>query len=118
MGPFHRGFSLGMSAKKKAIREKFRNETFARDGHVCRIQGCTISDNLDAHHITDRNEMPGGGYVKENGITLCHEHHMMAEVYHSCGKELWEDGFHPNDLYELIGSSYEKAVEVSERKLL
>lgn len=61
--------------------------------------------------------MPGGGYVKENGISLCHEHHMMAEVYHSCDKEIWEEGFHPNDLYSMINSSYATAVEISRKKL-
>lgn len=98
-----------MSAKKKAVREKFRNDTFARDGHTCKIPGCTITEYLDAHHITDRNDMPGGGYVKENGITLCSQHHIMAEVYHSNSGECWEVGFHPNDLYDLIGSNLELA---------
>jgi hypothetical protein len=69
---------------------------------------------MDAHHITDRNEMPNGGYVLENGITLCQEKcHQKAERFHAtCGKE-WETGMHPNDLYELIGSSYEMAVSTA-----
>lgn len=104
-----------MSAKKKAVREKFRTDVFSRDNYTCKIPGCDIKRNLDAHHITDRNEMPNGGYVKENGISLCESDHIKAEAYHISGKTLWEEGFHPDDLYRLIGSSYEKAVKASER---
>lgn len=32
--------------------------------------------------INDRHEMPNGGYAKENGITLCPQHHMAAEKFH------------------------------------
>lgn len=70
---------------------------------------------MDAHHITDRNEMPNGGYVKENGITLCKEKcHMKAEKFHMTGGKEWEDGFHPDDLYEKIDSSKGKAVYFSQ----
>lgn len=44
----------------------------------CEGPGCSVRSyperaerDLDAHHITDRNEMPNGGYVPENGISLC-----------------------------------------------
>lgn len=104
-----------MSQKKKAIRESFRNKTFERDGHKCRVCGAAghDSDYLDAHHITDRNLMPNGGYVSENGISLCPECHVKAEVFHSTGAAL--PGFSPEELYVLIGSSYERAVKASER---
>lgn len=102
-----------MSAQKKLIRENFRNRVFARDNHQCKVEGCGIKEDLDAHHITDRNEMPNGGYVVENGISLCPTHHEMAEVYHSTGEAL--PRFHPNDLYILIDSSYELAFLASER---
>lgn len=69
---------------------------------------------LDAHHITDRNEMPNGGYVKENGISLCPECHKKAELYHTSNKTVWHPGFHPNDLYAKIHSSYEISTEMSE----
>lgn len=76
-----------MSAEKKKIREAFREAVFTRDGHKCRM--CGRPDcKLDAHHITDRNELPNGGYVKENGITLCDVEggcHMKAEQYHITG---------------------------------
>ena len=57
--------------------------------------------------------MPNGGYVKENGISLCPTCHEKAEVFHSTGTAL--PGWAPEDLYRLIGSSYEQAVKASER---
>lgn len=68
---------------------------------------------LDAHHITDRNLMPNGGYVIENGISLCPAHHELAEIFHSTGAA--HPGFSPEDLYKLIGSSYDQAVKACER---
>jgi len=71
---------------------------------------------LDAHHITDRNEMPNGGYVKENGITLCKEKcHLEAEQFHISGGKNWTDGLHPDELYAKIGSSKEEAISASRR---
>ena len=101
-----------MSQGKKAIREKFRNDTFGRDGHKCVF--CDRTDNLDAHHITDRRLMPAGGYVKENGITLCPTHHLMAEEWNRTEQQSWITNFHPNDLYKRIGSSYEMALIASQ----
>ena len=68
---------------------------------------------LDAHHITDRNLLPNGGYVKENGISLCPACHEKAEVFHSTGSSV--EGYSPDDLYKKINSSYEKAVEASNK---
>lgn len=103
--------------QKQLIREKFREAVFKRDNHRCKC--CGRKDvRLDAHHITDRNEMPNGGYVKENGITLCDTSdgcHFKAEKYHSSGKKEGVPGFLPDDLYSLIGSTYEKAVIASEK---
>lgn len=98
---------------KKQVREKFNTAVFIRDGRRCRM--CGSSGTLNAHHITDRHEMPNGGYVKENGITLCEETcHLKAEKYHMSGGKEWIDGMHPDDLYKLIDSSYERAFEASE----
>ena len=94
---------------KKQIRENFRNKVFTRDKNKCVF--CNITDNLDAHHITDRNELTNGGYVLENGISLCEVHHKMAEKFHETNGEEWIEGFHPNDLYKKIGSSKELAIK-------
>ncbi len=100
-----------MSSEKKLIRQRFRDTTFARDGHKCRGCGWALfrpgEVELDAHHITDRNLMPNGGYVKTNGISLCPTCHQKAEVFHSTGIAL--PGWAPDDLYRMISSSYEQA---------
>lgn len=97
---------------KHSIRDGFRCSVFERDKHSCRTCGST-NVRLDAHHITDRHEMPNGGYVKENGISLCDTCHVKAEQFHM-GKNIPE-GFHPDDLYRLIGSSKERAIKASMR---
>jgi len=97
---------------KKSIRQNFRNSDFERDQHKCVF--CHKTENLDAHHITDRNEMPNGGYIKENGITLCEDCHKKAEIYHMSNKTVWHTGFHPDDLYKKINSSYELAYKKAE----
>ncbi len=105
-----------MGREKKKVREEFRNAVFKRDGYKCRVCSNKPASNeigLDAHHIIDRNLLPNGGYVKENGISLCAECHIKAEIYHSTGTAL--DGFSPDDLYQLISSSYEIAYKASER---
>ena len=119
--------------KKKQIRKKFRDDTFERDNYKCRLCGEDFASKehpeyyLDAHHITDRSKMPNGGYVKENGISLCKENldeetghlvescHMKAERFHISDGEDWLEGAHPDDLYKMIGSSYEEAVRASEK---
>ena len=97
-----------MSTEKKQIRERFREQVFARDKHKCRVCG-KPDPNLAAHHITDRTLLENGGYVRENGIALCESCHLRAEAYHQNLKV--EPGFWPGDLYALIGSSKEKALE-------
>ena len=108
-----------MSATKKKIRENFRSSVFERDQHMCVM--CKVLDvelagggkALDAHHIVDRNEMPNGGYVKENGISLCPTCHELAEVYHSTGTS--HPDFSPDDLFGKIGSNLEKARRAAEK---
>ncbi len=102
-----------MSYNKKLIRLKFKNMVFGRDKYVCRI--CNSIKNLDAHHITDRNLMPNGGYVIENGITLCEDCHIKAEQFHITGVSI--NNFSPNDLYIKIKSSYNLAVEKSNQTI-
>lgn len=109
-----------MSKAKQAVRMKFRNDVFRRDGNRCRVCGIhemnlPLGGGLDAHHITDRNEMPNGGYVKENGISLCPKCHIEAEQFHISGGTAWVAGRSPNDLYKLINSSKERAIKASEK---
>ena len=97
---------------KKKIRIEFRESVFSRDNHICVI--CGNTEELDAHHITDRSEMPNGGYVLENGISLCANCHRKAEYWHETDGDYFILGFTPYDLYKKIdsnyGIAYEKAV--------
>ena len=89
-----------MSNSKKQVRSNFRNAVFARDKNTCRK---CLDPAIDAHHITDRHNLPNGGYVMENGISLCASCHERAEKFHSTG--IAEPTFHPDDLYKIIKSS-------------
>jgi 5-methylcytosine-specific restriction endonuclease McrA len=99
---------------KKEVRKKFRTDVFTRDGNHCKCCPSKSTD-LDAHHITDRNDMPFGGYVLENGITLCKECHIKSEKYHQTEGREFVIGYHPDDLYKLINSSKGKSVVKSQQ---
>lgn len=105
-----------MSSKKKSVRKDFRDAVFKRDNKKCKTCGHKpageLEEELDAHHITDRHDMPHGGYVVKNGISLCKVKkncHLKAEQRLA--------GFEPETLYKMIGSSYEEAVRQSEKLL-
>lgn len=94
-----------MSEQKRMIRLRFNTDCFYRDDFTCRL--CTAGpEKLEVHHITSREQMPNGGYVKENGITLCQKHHLIVET---------KSDYTNDELYGLIGSSYEKALVASSR---
>lgn len=98
--------------KHKRWRIQFRNQCLERDGHQCKMCG-DFDSKLDVHHITDRKDMPNGGYASTNGITLCDKAngcHAKAEVWNQTHGVKWHPGFHPKDLYAKIGSDYEQAV--------
>jgi ribosomal protein S14 len=100
-----------MSLKKKQIREDFRKAVFIRDRHRCRV--CGREGDLDAHHIISRDDMPNGGYVKENGISLCTSPspscHEKAEEWLKNGRG--EEGYDPDTLFRLVGSSFDLALK-------
>lgn len=105
---------------KKDIRKNFRDAVFTRDKNTCKVCGKVQEDInlLDAHHISDRSKMPNGGYVKENGITVCKDVcHLKVEWFHITEGKEWNDGLHPDDLYRMIGSSNELAIKKSEKLL-
>ena len=93
-------------AQLKALRREFRDAVFTRDENMCIF--CR-APAVDAHHITDRNEMPNGGYTVKNGASLCASCHLKAEEYHMTPHAKCWPGYHPDDLYMKIGSSYEEA---------
>lgn len=97
-----------MASLKKLVRKKFRDAVFGRSKHRCEMCGFRsspekVDEELDAHHITDRNLLPAGGYVRSNGISLCDQCHIWAEEFHSTHTA--HPGYAPEDLYRKIGSS-------------
>jgi 5-methylcytosine-specific restriction endonuclease McrA len=107
-----------MGAEKKLIRKNFRDSCFKRDKYKCvmchfKSSPDKAEQDLDAHHVYDRNLMPNGGYVKENGISLCAPCHEKAEVFHSTGTPV--PGYSIEELYRAIGSTYEQAIKASEK---
>lgn len=108
-----------MSQAKKEIRRKFRDDCLNRDNDTCKMCGLKSPSReeslkiFDVHHIVDRSEMPNGGYVKDNGISLCQDCHIKAEVFHSTG--IAHPGYAPEDLYKKINSTLEKAIIASEK---
>jgi len=109
-----------MSAEKQMVRERFRTAVFRRAKYRCQGPGCkvvataeTAETILDAHHVTPRELMPGGGYVAENGVCLCKaDCHEKAEQNLRGGD--WP-GFASDDLYKIIGSNRKKAEAASKR---
>ena len=99
-----------MSSDKKNIRKQFRDSVFGRDNNKCKICGAT--GKLDSHHIFPRTAMLNGGYVKENGISLCEVCHQKSEQFYSTG--VAAVGFHPDELYNAIDSSFELACMAAE----
>ena len=67
---------------KKIIREHFRELVFKRDKYKCVVPHCN-KDAVDAHHIIERalwnDEKEMGGYIVDNGASVCELHHKHAE---------------------------------------
>lgn len=57
--------------------------------------------------------MPNEGYSPFNGISLCSDCHLKAEEFFSTGTAI--EGYSVDDLYAIIGSNYELAVEKSKK---
>lgn len=57
-------------------RDDFRNQCLTRDDGKCVFCG----KNADSvHHVIERRLFPDGGYYKDNGISVCEEHHRACE---------------------------------------
>lgn len=68
---------------KKEIREIFRQAVFTRDNHKCVVPHCN-NPVADAHHIIERalwkEDTEFGGYIPDNGVSVCELHHKHAEA--------------------------------------
>lgn len=67
---------------KNQNRDAFRKSVFARDRNTCIVPSCN-KPAVDAHHIIERrlwtDDTEKGGYLIDNGASLCEEHHKLAE---------------------------------------
>lgn len=106
---------------KNDVRSAFRRAVFTRDRYRCVVCARQWSEadadpslgRINAHHITDRREFPNGGYVAENGVTVCDGQdscHWRCEAYHRTGGTAPEPGLAPSDLYAKIGSDITRAL--------
>lgn len=66
-------------------RDDFREAVFKRDSNCCVV--CKEIAK-DAHHIIERKLWDDGGYYIDNGVSLCEEHHLQAEMTLITCKEL------------------------------
>lgn len=112
-----------VSTEKTQVRVDFNAVCLVRDNYRCRACGRPLHEcKLNVHHITPRDLMPFGGYVLENGITLCEDTcHLAAERFLQRrrltgvegGLESGHFAFGEANLYRLIGSSYQAALDAS-----
>lgn len=115
-----------MSLQKKAIRQAFVAPCFMRDKYRCAVcgwPGHSLSFDearklLDVHHILPRKSLPNGGYVEQNGITLCRESgkncHLEAEKFYM-SEEHVNEAYSPDALFVIINSSRDQALEASKK---
>jgi len=93
-----------IARRRLGWRNQFERDVLARDSHICQV--CE-KPATTAHVITARRSMPVGGFVPSNGIALCRICHLIAKDSHRFGDQKYK----PEVLYELIGSSFEMAMQ-------
>ncbi len=88
---YHRGeshveWSGGQSERVNPQYRKWRKAVLERDKHHCRL--CHVGNwRLEAHHIKRFSSCQASRWIVSNGITLCHDCHIM---YTGCEEE-YED---------------------------
>ena len=81
-----------MTPGRRPNRANFRRRVLARDNFRCRVCGHAPAA---VHHIIDCRAIIHGGYVPENGITLCPP----------CRARAGTPGYTEAELFARIGSS-------------
>jgi hypothetical protein len=89
----------------------FYDACLTRDKDCCVF--CKSKKELDVHQITNGFNLPNGGYAPSNGITLCKTCALLVETRAETSEWVLSD-YSTKNLYEKIGSSYEKAYADSE----
>jgi hypothetical protein len=59
-------------------RKSFRDVVFKRDNYTCIVPWCNQTAQ-DSHHIVERALWNDGGYIPDNGASVCETHHRAAE---------------------------------------
>lgn len=95
-----------MKKQLKEARKEFREKVFKRDDNSCVMCDCHESDDIAAHHIINRNHIPYGGYVPNNGITLCSDCHLRAEDTYFGRSQYYDQDYTPDKLFMAIGSNW------------
>lgn len=95
----------------KQGRKAFRESVFERDGGLCVACG---APGQDAHHIMERRLFVDGGYLLNNGATVCGPCHLRAErtilaceeLREACGitSVVLPDHLYPDSRYDKWGN--------------
>ena len=59
-------------------RQEFRKECRERDNNTCVVPWCEDTPD-EVHHLIERREWKSGGYIPDNGASVCNKHHRYAE---------------------------------------
>lgn len=59
-------------------RQQFRQTVHAETDTTCIVPWCS-ADADDAHHVLERALWSDGGYIPDNGASVCNKHHQYAE---------------------------------------
>lgn len=70
-------------------RRKFRRTVFNRDDNTCTVPWCDATAD-DAHHIIERGQWDSGGYIPDNGASVCNHHHKHAEENNIPPQAFWQ----------------------------
>jgi hypothetical protein len=60
-------------------RSNFRSAVFDETNNECIVPWCETQAD-DAHHVIERELWNDGGYIPDNGASVCNKHHQYAET--------------------------------------
>lgn len=69
-------------------RRQFRESCLERDNKECVVPWCN-RNAVDVHHIIERSLWSDGGYIEENGASVCGNHHEHAEETYIPPQAFW-----------------------------
>jgi len=99
-----RGFFVPQVGGNMLITKELIKLINKRDKYTCKK--CEGSDNVGISIITPRY-----GYTIENVLLLCKYCNKYAAYYWKSNCRDYVEGFHPDDLYKLIDSNRNRAME-------